>query len=233
MTKSTFNINFSDLKINIAQIEMVLGYKDGESQETISELIRKILKEAESICKVKGEYAVYPMLKANDKEKTLEIGNQIFNVKRIVYGQLKRSDSVAVFVCTAGEEIGFRSREAMKEGDLLEGYIYDVVGSEIADAAADILQDKLREESAVEGKKITNRYSPGYCDWNVEEQHKLFRLLPDNFCGIKLSSFALMDPEKSVSGFIGIGENVRFNEYTCGLCDMNECIYRKVKPVSI
>jgi hypothetical protein len=233
MTKSAFIINFSDLKISIAQIEMVMGYKDGESQETISELTRKILKEAESICKVKAEYAVYPILKANDKEKTLEIGNQIFNVKRIVYGQLKRSDSVAVFLCTAGEEIGSRSREAMKEGDLLEGYIYDVVGSEIADAAADVLQDKLMEVLAVEGKKITNRYSPGYCDWNVAEQHKLFRLLPDNFCGIKLNSSSLMDPEKSVSGFIGIGENVKYNEYTCGLCDMKDCIYRKLKRVSI
>jgi len=36
-----------------------------------------------------------------------------------------------------------------------------------------------------------------------------------------------MDPEKSVSGIIGIGENVRFNPYTCGMCDMKDCIYRK------
>jgi len=233
MIRSAFNINFSDLKINIAQIETAMGYKDGESQETISELTMKILKEAELMCQVKAEYTVYPILKVNDKEKTLEIDDQVFNVKRIVYGQLKRSDSVAVFLCTAGEKLGSRSREAMKRGDLLEGYIYDVVGSEIADVAADIMQDKLRKELAVEGKKITNRYSPGYCDWDVAEQHKLFQLLPDNFCGIRLNSSALMDPEKSVSGFIGIGENVRYNEYTCGLCDMKDCIYRKVKRVSI
>jgi len=233
MTRSAFNINFSDLKINIAQIEMVMGYKEGESQETISELTMKILREAESMCRVKAEYAVSPILKVNDMEKTIEIGDQVFNVKKIVYGQLKRSDSVAVFLCTAGEEIGLRSREAMKAGDLLEGYIYDVVGSEIADAAADIMQNKLREELALEGKKITNRYSPGYCDWDVAEQHKLFQLLPDNFCGIRLNSCALMDPEKSVSGFIGIGTNVRYNEYTCGFCDMKDCTYRRVKHLSI
>jgi cobalamin-dependent methionine synthase I len=233
MTRSAFNINFSDLKINIAQIEMVMGYKDGESQETISELTMKILREAESMCRVKAEYAVYPILKVNDIEKTIEVADQVFNVKKIVYGQLKRSDSVAVFLCTAGEEIGSRSREAMRAGDLLEGYIYDVVGSEIADAAADIMQNRLREELALEGKKITNRYSPGYCDWDVAEQHKLFQLLPDNFCGIRLNSSALMDPVKSVSGFIGIGTNVRYNEYTCGFCDMKDCIYRRVKNVSI
>jgi hypothetical protein len=233
LQKATLDINFSDLNINTAQIEGSMGYKEGESQETISEMIQKVLKDAGSICQVKAEYAVYPIMKANEVEKTIEINNVVFNLKKIVFGQIKRADSVAVFLCTAGKEIGIRSREAMKEGDLLTGYIYDVVGSEIADSAADIMQNRLREKIAAEGKKITNRYSPGYCDWDVAEQHKLFQLMPGNFCGIRLNSSALMDPEKSVSGFIGIGENVRYNEYTCGLCDMKDCIYRKVKDITI
>jgi hypothetical protein len=229
MIKSTFEIDFSVLKINTAQIERSMGYKEGESQEAISEMILKVLKDAESECQIKAEYAVYPIMKANEVEKTIELNNIVFNLKKIVFGQIKRADSMAVFLCTAGKEIGIRSREAMKGGDLLTGYIYDVVGSEIADSAADIMQNSLREKIAAEGKKITNRYSPGYCGWDVAEQHKLFQLMPDNFCGIRLNSSALMDPEKSVSGFIGIGENVRYNEYTCGLCDMKDCIYRKVK----
>ena len=233
MKRSTFQIDFSDLNINTAQIERSMGYKEGESQETISEIIMRVLKDAESECQVKAEYAVYPIMKANEVEKTIEINNVVFDLKKIVFGQIKRSDSIAVFLCTAGKEIGIRSREAMKEGDLLTGYIYDVVGSEIADSAADIMQNRLRERITAEGKKITNRYSPGYCDWDVAEQHKLFQLMHDNFCGIKLNSSALMDPEKSVSGFIGIGENVRYNEYTCGLCDMKDCIYRKVKKRSV
>jgi hypothetical protein len=232
MIKSTFDIDFSALKISTAQIERSMGYKEGESQETISEMILNVLKDAESVCQVKAEYAVYPIMKANEVGKTIEINNIVFDLKKIVFGQIRRSDSVAVFLCTAGKEIGIRSREAMKEGDLLTGYIYDVVGSEIADSAADIMQSRLREKITAEGKKITNRYSPGYCDWDVAEQHKLFQLMPDNYCGIKLNSSALMDPEKSVSGFIGIGENVRYNEYTCGLCDMKDCIYRKTKDKS-
>jgi hypothetical protein len=111
----------------------------------------------------------------------------------------------------------------------LEGYIYDVIGSEIADLAADFMQKDLEIVIASIGKKITNRYSPGYCRWDVSEQHKLFRLMPDNFCGIRLTPSALMDPVKSVSGFIGIGNDVRFNPYTCNLCEMKDCIYRKVR----
>ena len=229
MLRSTFNFDFSGLKLNVAQIEKVMGYKDGESHETVSELIFKILKEASEVCSIRAEYRVYPVAKFNETEKSVEINNFVFNIKKIVYGQLKKSDSIAVFLCTAGEETGIRSRRAMKNGDLLTGYIYDVIGSEIAEAAADLMQDNLREVMASADKKITNRYSPGYCGWDVAEQHKLFQLMPDNFCGIQLNTSALMDPEKSISGFIGIGEYVKYNQYTCGLCEMKDCIYRKTK----
>ena len=148
---------------------------------------------------------------------------------KIVFGQLKKADSLAVFLCTAGEEIGIRTRKAMSEGDPLTGYIYDIIGSIVVDAAADRMQSELEKTILSAGKKITNSYSPGYCGWDVSEQHKLFRLIPDNFCGIRLTDSALMDPVKSISGIIGIGENVRYNPYRCSLCDMKDCAYRELK----
>jgi hypothetical protein len=229
MQRSTFQFDFSDLKINVSQIEQAIGYKDGVSHVTISELISEVLKEAKSFSNIKAEYAIFHGVRFYDVDKSIGINNLVFNVKKIVYGQIKKSDSIVVFLCTAGEEIGIRSRKAMKTGDLLTGYIYDVVGSEIVEAAADIMQNTLETVMANEGKKITNRYSPGYCGWDVAEQHKLFQLIPDNYCGIRLTPSALMDPVKSVSGFIGTGGNVKRNPYTCTMCDMKDCIYRKVR----
>lgn len=206
-----------------------MGYKEGESHETFSELIRKLLNEAESVCSIKAEYRIFPIESFDDRGKSILVNGLIFNVKKILFGQLKKAEKTAVFLCTAGPEIGIRSRAAMKDGDLLTGYIYDVIGSEVVETATDLMQNNLKETMSAEGIKITNRYSPGYCGWDVAEQHKLFLLLTDNYCGIKLNDSALMNPEKSVSGFIGIGENVRYNPYTCRLCDMKDCIYRKVK----
>lgn len=117
----------------------------------------------------------------------------------------------------------------MLEKDFLKGYIYDVAGSEIVEAAADIMTEKLKEEMQRKGMLITNRFSPGYCGWNVSEQHKIFQLVPDNFCGIQLLESALMVPIKSISGIIGIGRNVRFLPYTCSKCDYKNCTYRKFK----
>jgi hypothetical protein len=229
MIYKTFQVPFSELNLTVPQIEKVIGYDEVQAEETISELISKSLKEAKEFSLVKSEYAVFTDVKFIDSTKSVEISGIVFNVGKIVYAQLKRSDSIAIFLCTAGEEIGIQSRTAMKKGNLLEGYIYDVIGSEIADLAADFMQKDLETVIASIGKKITNRYSPGYCRWDVSEQHKLFRLMPDNFCGIRLTPSALMDPVKSVSGFIGIGNDVRFNPYTCNLCEMKDCIYRKVR----
>jgi hypothetical protein len=233
MLDSTFKFNFSDLKLNISQIEQVMGYKEGESDETISELTGKLLKEAASLCNIKAEFRIFPLGSLIDPEKSIMVNGLVFNVKKIVYGQLKKAESIVVFLCTAGPEIGVRSRAAMNDGDLLTGYIYDVIGSEIVEGAADLMQGNLQVALSAENKKITNRYSPGYCGWDVAEQHKLFKLMPDNYCAITLNDSALMNPEKSVSGFIGIGEHVRYNPYTCGLCDMKDCIYRKTKDKRI
>lgn len=229
MSRVTFSFQFSDLNLSVQQIENVIGYRDGESHETISEIIYKILKVAASEAQIKGEYQIFPDVIFNEKERSVKIINLDFNINKIVYSQLKRCETIAIFLCTAGEEIGNRSRSAMKEGDLLTGYIYDIIGSEVVEAATDLMQNSLRELLVSEGKKITNRYSPGYCGWNVSEQHKLFELMPDNFCGIRLTSSALMDPIKSVSGFIGIGEHVKYNPYTCRLCEIKDCIYRRLR----
>jgi hypothetical protein len=225
----TFQFDFKDLQLDVVQVESVMGYKQGESQETISELISEVLKEAESVCKIKAEYRIFNNIEFNDVEKTVSIESQSFNIKKIVFGQIKKSESAALFLCTAGEEIGIMSRKSMKQSDFLRGYIYDVVGSEIVEAAADLMQNDLEKTMSGSGKKISNRFSPGYCGWDVAEQHKLFQLMPYNYCGIKLTPSALMDPVKSVSGIIGIGENVKRNPYNCSFCDMKDCIFRRAK----
>jgi hypothetical protein len=225
----TFSYDFKDLKLKVSQIEAVMGYQDGEDRQLVTGMIEEILTESQEISNIKAEYKVFENIQFISDTRSVEINNISFGIKKIVFGQLKKSDSAAVFLCTAGAEIGIRSRRAMQERDFLKGYIYDVVGSEIVEASADLMQADLERSMIAGGKKITNRYSPGYCGWDVAEQHKLFQLIPANWCGISLTPSALMDPVKSISGIIGIGSNVKSNPYTCRLCDMKDCVYRRLR----
>jgi hypothetical protein len=229
MNTKTYDINFSDLHLNSSQIETVLGYKDDEDRSLVTSMIDEILKESAGISNIRAQYSIFDEVELDDLTKSLRVRNTYFQIKNIVFTQLRRSDSIAIFLCTAGAEIGIRSKNAMMERDFLKGYIYDVVGSEIVEAAADIMQEGLGESMLDSGKKITNRYSPGYCGWDVVEQHKLFALIPENYCGIQLTPSALMNPVKSISGIIGIGKDVRYSQYTCKMCNMNDCIYRRAR----
>ena len=231
MSKSTFQFEFNNLNLSINQVENDMGYREGEDRELVTDLILDIFKEAEDICNIKAEYKIYNDVRFNITDKSLSIGNLNFQIRKTVYGQIKKSESVAIFLCTAGAEIGARSRKAMQEGDLLRGYVYDVVGSEIVEAAADLMQRELEEAVSATGNRITNRYSPGYCGWDVAEQHNLFNLVPDNYCGIKLTQSALMDPVKSVSGIIGIGKEVKMHNYTCNICDFKDCNYKRNREI--
>ena len=118
MTSSTFQFDFKDLKLNSSQIETVLGYKEGEDREIVTSLIEEILTESHEISNIKAEYKVFEDIRFDNETKSVtRINNIRFQIKKIVFGQIKKSDSVAIFLCTAGEEIGIRSRKAMQDRD--------------------------------------------------------------------------------------------------------------------
>jgi hypothetical protein len=222
-----FSYKYSELLPGIDTLAGVMGYLPGTAPEPVTDLIAELSEELLTVGEARAEYLVFDQAKPDTTNKSVEIGGVIFNVRPIIFSQLKKAESVVLFICTAGREVGERSSTSMKEGDLLRGYVYDVIGSEVAESATDKMQEALRAEAESSGMKITNRFSPGYCGWDVAEQHKLFSFFPDNYCGITLTESALMNPVKSVSGIIGIGQKVKYEPYRCHKCNDRNCIYRR------
>jgi hypothetical protein len=229
MTNRKFQYAFDDLGIDISQIEKLLGYDEGSDRKMVQLLISEAMSEAAGICNARAEYRIYKEIVLDKQNKSLYVNDIQFNIQNIVFSQLKKTEFIAVFVCTAGGEIGIRSRQEMMGGDPLKGYILDIIGSLIVEGAGGLMHEELVVSAGRSGYKITNSYSPGYCGWSVAEQHRLFSLLPENFCGIRLTESALMEPVKSASGIIGIGEHVKYNKNTCSYCDRKDCAYRNVK----
>lgn len=217
-------IGFSDLGITPRHIEKKICSLENDDRFMFS-LIEKVFKEIEMIADIRAEYRIFSNIGVDEEDKSVYIGEVRFNIGKIIYPQVKNSDYLALFLCTAGKEIS-RRIAAVKNNDMLLAYIYDAIGSEIVERAADILQEEMQNEAISRRMNITNRYSPGYCQWSVAEQHKLFSFFPYNFCGISLTSSALMNPVKSVSGIIGMGSKVKRNPYNCRMCDIDDCIYR-------
>lgn len=145
-----------------------------------------------------------------------------------VCGYLKEASEAALFLCTAGALFSDEAHALNDEGEFLEAYIIDTIGSLTVEHAMDRIHAALAEEQAARGLKITNRYSPGYCNWPLTDQRALFDFVGENPTGIALSASCLMHPIKSVSGIIGIGKQARRRAYGCVICQNQHCIYRKI-----
>ena len=222
-----YHLSLHELPFDPHNTAPMLGY-DSRLPDDILSMVQEVVDETADCFNICGGYQIFDPVFFLEDGAHIRLGGIDFTPHKLVCHQLKNSKQIAVFVCTAGEGISQWSKQTIAV-DPLKGFVADILGSVIVEAAIDAIQQKLCDDMEQAGLKITNRYSPGYCGWPTVEQHKLFRLFPKDICGIRLTDSALMLPIKSVSGFIGIGPDVCFNPYTCQLCEAIQCVYRNRK----
>lgn len=225
-THSTY-IDKTLIRIDPEALLKLLGEQEGMIDAHTSGLLETYIAECLRISSPEGAFVLTEALKSlSDEEITLP--DLVFDSGKIIPKMLRHSERYVFFLVTAGPEPENLARSLMKEGNYLEGYIVDLVASALVDSAADQIHEQVRKVAKEVGISITNRYSPGYCSWMVEEQQKLFSLFPKGCCGISLSESSLMNPVKSISGIIGMGAEVSYRDYTCEICSMLHCQFRKV-----
>lgn len=216
------SIDYKNISISKQEIGKIIGYSASEIPEMIKQQIHDIQKEIEKYCQIKGGYRRFNNIQIEGDSFILE--GITFHSDRIISSSLKQIDSIAVFVCTAGEKLSHWINHLFKNEYPIKAYIADIIASLIVEKATDHLQETLEDLVKSEQKQITNRYSPGFCGWDVTEQHQLLSLLPKMFCNISLNEAALMNPIKSVSGIIGIGVNAKKTAYQCNKCEKKDCL---------
>jgi hypothetical protein len=221
----TFRIPFPELHIRNAEIMRALGYSTAECPDHISSCISECLHFAEQVTDIRCGLCIVQEIAINSSKATILCHGAELSTGEIITDCLAGSDALAVFVATIGGELERASNTCMESGDPVQGFIFDLIGSELAELAAD-WTEKTLDTLLAPGVHSTSRYSPGYCGWNVADQHKLFSLLPPGFCGIALTESALMIPIKSVSGVIGIGTQARKEGYRCATCNDDNCMQR-------
>ncbi len=222
-----FTFDYNDIVFNEIEIIHLLGYDDENVPDPVLESINNIFKYLPDKVNLRGGFKIFPSRKVKLGKEKFEIENKIFNSEKIITSHLKDVDTIAFMVATIGDELENLSKSFMSNNEMLNGYIADKIASELVERTADFLETKIQNSINQFGYKITNRYSPGYCGWNVKDQHKIFSLLPKNFCGITLTEGALMVPIKSISAVVGIGKEVERKDYECSICDIEFCYKRE------
>lgn len=223
------NIEKSRFKPDPGEILKLLGERGSLIEDFTTELVETYIWECLKESAPEGVFTFTEALESPEAG-IIRVPGKEFHVGTIIQKMLSHSEQYAFFLATAGPGPELLARSLMNQGNYLEGYIVDLAASVIVDLAADQVQEQLKEHADVAGLQITNRYSPGYCSWKVEEQQMLFSLFPRNCCKISLSASSLMDPIKSISGIIGVGASVKYRDYSCEICSMPDCNFRKTRP---
>lgn len=227
-----FYIDAKELKLTEVDLFNHLRETNRSEENPVAEDIRYIYHLLPDICDIRGGYAIYTQAKAFPREGRVYFENTFFETGIRISHYMKGMEKLAVFICTAGENFTLLREQYNRDSDYLKAFIIDSLGSLVVEKAMDFIQSKLRESMKSEGFHITNRYSPGYCDWPLVAQQELFSVLPSNKCRINLTDSSLMLPLKSVSGIIGIGKTVMEKDYSCNICNNLSCIYRKIRQNS-
>lgn len=172
-----------------------------------------------------------------DRDKAgIQLENGIVLESRKMAYSLRKADSVIVFIATVGRLIDNEIESLIETGAIADGYIADALGSGAVESLANRFHDDMAGEAARRNQSVGLRFSPGYCDWPVTEQHKLFSLIDHNVVGVELADTSLMTPRKSISGVFGVfagndSEQAGRTANPCRRCGKLDCIARRADAV--
>ena len=221
--------DYEIIKPSLNEVTTIMGYLPGTEPSFVPEMLTVLLGEAPVHVSAGGCYSIFeidaikvPQGLINHSSGSLKCGSKIAR-------QILGSDSFALFITTAGNSFDKWITSKASGGDVLSEYLCSSIGSVIADKVADLVQEEINDFAIKTGKGITNRYSPGYCSWNIREQRGIFDLLPADRIGVTLTASFLMKPIKSISGIIGIGAGKEPGPYMCDLCNMTDCLVKRAR----
>lgn len=226
----TYKFSFDDLSINNTDIIKYFGKIDEDSIQYFISFINiaiSLIKQSEF--EAKAEIWRFKSTDFQLNTDNLLLNNIEFNIGTTISKMLQKSSVISFFLCTAGSVISEISQEKTNGGDNLMAYIVDIIGNLCIEKISGHIKKDIITEIDFFEFRTTNIFSPGYCEWPIEEQSKLFTFFKNNFCEVTLTKSNLMEPLKSLSGLFGAGKEVISLRNTCKLCSKKDCNLRLVK----
>lgn len=140
---------------------------------------------------------------------------------------LGQCDQAVLMACTLGAEFDTLLRTEQAR-DMADAVILDVCGSAWVEAGCDAAEEELA--ARLEGRYLTDRFSPGYGDLPLDLQPGICAALnAARRLGLHVTDSLLLNPAKSVTAVLGIADRPQPRRVRgCGYCSMNQtCALRK------
>ena len=201
--------------------------KDGRSN-SIKMSLDECLRKARSLAVPKYFYAEKNILRIGNGFIEIE-GPVTFSTGKIP-SFISGAGRLVLSVVTIGDGIEKEAGVLTSGKDVLNGYLLDRIGSFAVESLAENLEKKLRKDYSTRGKSLSARFSPGYCDWPVEEQFKMIKAIDFSKAGVELTEGCMMVPKKSISAIAAVADEGVFKASMsgCDICENKGCDFRRV-----
>lgn len=206
MKEDFFVVDTIPVQVRLEDVLKQLGYRcDGSVPPATCKKINTEIGETQSLIEPQGAY-----LRLNGLP---ESGFELFS----------GAEGTILALATIGPKVETRAGELVNTQRAADGLIVDAIGTVAVEQTADFVERKMRQDCASLGWKVSRRYAPGYCGWEMEAQKEIFSHFDDTL-GIKLTSSCLMIPEKSLSFVCLFSRNGDF-----GMVKLKDCCRCKQK----
>jgi hypothetical protein len=218
----------NQIEIEKQQVLNRIGYDDeGEPSNRIDSLVNDYIENYHDLIAPSYSYTFCDIKWVN--ENGVGLDNSIVLKSKVIATLLSRCEIAAFFVLTIGSYLEDMVAYLAKERLVLQATVLDAIGSGTAEKLANQVEEKIKKIANTGNLITSRRFSPGYCDWKVNQQEMVFRALSNDTGGVRLTDSLLMMPRKSISGIIGIGLPGRDieNYNPCITCKKKECPGRR------
>jgi hypothetical protein len=197
------------------------------SREEQLELNRELLVEARELIEPAILYDLSPLRKVEEQAVVLEGGVAFHG--HLLADRFVVAKEVALALCTIGGALEARVSAYREAGEGVRGALLDGIGTAAVGELVDKVHGVIRDLAAKRGWKASAPFQPGQIDWPLEDHKVFFQVLPAAKLGLRLTSSYLMEPAKSVSLAVGLGEEMvpLAMERACKYCPIgDDCRFR-------
>ena len=188
--------------------------------------IRDACEEALILIEVRGAWEVY-----NYCNKTVASEPPFKIVGNSIVKHLDGCEKVICMAATVGFEIEREINKKFERGEYLSSVLLDAAATAAVEQAADLMEKNFAAKFSKDGYKMRWRFSPGYGDWDLTEQEKLFKISGAEKIGMNLTSAMMLEPRKSITAIIGLysirNEELGIRNESCATCNKLDCQMRK------
>lgn len=134
-----------------------------------------------------------------------------------------------VGVVTIGDFLEKKVSELLSQGKYPQALALDAVGTVAVEDFSREVRKLACQEVTEQGFKTSRHFSPGYGGWVVSQQEIIFKSIPADNIGVRLTEGCMMLPQKSLSWVIGAGKEIIVNseeDNNCKDCQSKSCNYR-------